>query len=198
MIALGSIAQMYFLYIPVNGVADFNLMVTPQQRDHLRRQVSAIRDTRPIFVLDFWNDGPYVQGCIAGARRYFHVNAKGDVEPCVYTHIAVDNIQHKSLKEALNSALFRHIRSRQPHNSNHLRPCMIIDNPQVMRDVIEKTGARFTHPGAEEIYTVQKEKMDAYAACWGKYADQLWETEYHNGKDQEEAISACPAVTAPS
>jgi MoaA/NifB/PqqE/SkfB family radical SAM enzyme len=182
MISLGSMAQMYFLYIPVNGRADFSLMVTPEQRDHLRRQVRRIRDTRPVFVLDFWNDGPYVDGCIAGGRQYFHVNAKGDVEPCVYTHIAVDNIKEKSLKEALNSPLFRHIRSRQPHNQNHLRPCMIIDNPHVMRDVIQKTGARFTHPGAEEIYTVHWDRMDAYAARWGTLADRVWKEEYAEGR----------------
>ncbi|MBW2064693.1 MAG: radical SAM protein [Deltaproteobacteria bacterium] len=194
MISLGSFAQMYFLYLPVNGKADFSLMVTPKQRDHLRRQVIRIRNTRPIFVLDFWNDGPYVEGCIAGARRYFHVNAKGDVEPCVYTHIAVDNIHETPLKEALNSHLFRHIRSCQPHNENHLRPCMIIDNPHVMREVIAKTGARFTHPGAEEIYTIHKDKMDAYAANWAKLADQIWEQEYKK-QDQEgrEGVEVCMA-----
>lgn len=191
MIALGSIAQMYFLYIPVNGQADFNLMVTPEQRDLLRRQVLAVRDSRPIFVLDFWNDGPYVDGCIAGARRYFHVNAKGDVEPCVYTHIAIDNIKEKTLKEALNSRLFRHVRNCQPHNPNHLRPCMIIDNPHVMREIIEKTGARFTHPGAEEIYTVHKDQMDAYAARWGRYADRIWEEEYRGSQQPEAEAAAC-------
>jgi MoaA/NifB/PqqE/SkfB family radical SAM enzyme len=189
MISLGSLAQMYFLYIPVNGRADFSLMVTPEQRDHLRSQVMRIRDTRPIFVLDFWNDGPYVGGCIAGGRQYFHVNAKGDVEPCVYTHIAVDNIKEKSLKEALNSPLFRHIRSCQPHNQNHLRPCMIIDNPHVMRDVIQKTGARFTHPGAEEIYTVHGDRMDAYAAKWGSLADRVWKEEYAEGRTYDEKDS---------
>jgi len=186
MITLGSMAQMYFLYIPVNGQADFSLMVTPEQRDLLRRQVLAVRDHRPIFVIDFWNDGPYVDGCIAGARRYFHVNAQGDVEPCVYTHIAVDNIKEKTLKEALDSPLFRHIRACQPHNPNHLRPCMIIDNPQVMREVIEKTGARFTHPGAEEIFTVHPEKMDAYAAQWGILADRIWREEYSEGRADAE------------
>ncbi len=179
MISLGSIAQMYFLYIPVNGMADFSLMVTPEQRNHLRKQVIRIRNTRPIFVLDFWNDGPYVQGCIAGGRRYFHINAKGDVEPCVYTHIAVDNIMHKSLKEVLNSPLFRSIRKRQPHNPNHLRPCMIIDNPHVLREVIRENHPYFTHPGAEEIYTVKSKEMDEYAARWGKLADRVWENEYH-------------------
>ncbi|UCC66705.1 MAG: radical SAM protein [Deltaproteobacteria bacterium] len=178
MIDFGSIAQMYFLYLPVNGQADFSLMVTPEQRDHLRRQVITIRNTRPIFILDFWNDGPYVHGCIAGARRYFHVNAKGDVEPCVYTHIAVDNIHNTTLAEALNSKLFQAVRARQPHNENHLRPCMIIDNPHIMRDLIEEVKPCFTHPGAEEVYTEKKELMDEYAERWGQYADEIWNKEY--------------------
>lgn len=58
---------------------------------------------------------------------------------------------------------------------------MIIDNPEVMRDVIQETGARFTHPGAEEIYTACKSKMDAYAARWGRLADRIWEEEYQGG-----------------
>jgi MoaA/NifB/PqqE/SkfB family radical SAM enzyme len=181
MISLGSMAQMYFLYIPVNGQADFSLMVTPEQRDHLRRQVSKFRNNRPVFVLDFWNDGPHVQGCIAGGRRYFHVNAKGDVEPCVYTHIATDNIKETTLAEALDSELFRYIRSCQPHNPNHLRPCMIIDNPGVMRNVIRWTEARYTHPRAEEVYTARKEEMDEYATRWGEYADRVWEESYGGG-----------------
>jgi len=187
MISLGSMAQMYFMYIPVNGMADFSLMLTPKQRDHLRTQVMAVRNNRPIFALDFWNDGPYVGGCIAGGRRYFHVNAKGDVEPCVFTHIATDNIMEKPLAEALNSPLFRNIRARQPHNPNHLRPCMIVDNPHVMREVIEQTKPRFTHPGAEEIYTTKKDQMDAYAARWGELADRVWKNDYLNRQSDEDS-----------
>jgi MoaA/NifB/PqqE/SkfB family radical SAM enzyme len=182
MMALGSLAQMYFLYIPVNGSADMNLMVTPAQRDLLRQTVVRVRATRPMFVLDFWNDGPHVNGCIAGGRRYFHVNAQGDVEPCVYTHIATHNIRSCRLAEALDSELFRFIRSVQPHNPNHLRPCMIIDNPQVMRSVIATCAPRFTHPGAEEIYLQRGAEMDAYAARWAERADALWEREYGAGR----------------
>jgi MoaA/NifB/PqqE/SkfB family radical SAM enzyme len=174
----GFFAQMYFLYIPVNGQADFSLMVRPEQRNHLRKQVMYFRETKPMFFLDFWNDGPHVDGCIAGGRRYFHLNAKGDIEPCVYTHISVDNIRDTTLAKALDSPLFRSIRRRQPHNPNHLRPCMIIDNPHVMREVIKETNAQFTHPRAEEIYTVCKERMDTYATRWGKLADRIWKEEY--------------------
>jgi MoaA/NifB/PqqE/SkfB family radical SAM enzyme len=174
----GVVAQMYFLYIPVNGQGDINLMVTPEQRDHLRRKVIQFRKEKPLFVLDFWNDGPYVQGCIAGGRRYFHINANGDVEPCVYTHIAEHNIRDVSLAEALDSNLFRCIRKRQPHNPNHLRPCMIIDNPHAYREVIEESNAYFTHPGAEEIVTDMAKDMDQYAARFGVLAEKIWEEEY--------------------
>jgi MoaA/NifB/PqqE/SkfB family radical SAM enzyme len=174
----GIIAQMYFLYLPVNGQGDINLMVTPEQRNHLRKQVMYFRNTKPIFVLDFWNDGPHVEGCIAAGRRYFHINANGDVEPCVYTHVAMHNIEKVSLAEALDSPLFRAIRKRQPHNKNHLRPCMIIDNPHIFRDVIAETKPYFTHKGAEEIVTQMKDDIDAYAAQYGAFADKIWREEY--------------------
>jgi MoaA/NifB/PqqE/SkfB family radical SAM enzyme len=174
----GIIAQMYFLYLPVNGQGEINLMVTPEQRDHLRRQVIKFRRTKPMFILDFWNDGPHVRGCIAGGRRYFHINANGDVEPCVYTHIAMNNIKDVSLAEALNSTLFRAIRKSQPHNENQLRPCMIIDNPHIYRKIIENTKPYFTHKGAEEVVTKMKEELDAYAARFGVLADKVWKEEY--------------------
>jgi MoaA/NifB/PqqE/SkfB family radical SAM enzyme len=174
----GIIAQMYFLYLPVNGQGDIHLMVTPEQRNHLRKQVIQFRRTKPMFILDFWNDGPHVRGCIAGGRRYFHINANGDVEPCVYTHIAMNNIKDVSLAEALDSPLFRAIRKSQPHNENHLRPCMIIDNPHIYREIIEETKPYFTHKGAEEVVTTMKEELDAYAARFGVFADRVWREEY--------------------
>jgi len=90
----------------------------------------------------------------------------------------VDNIRHTTLAEALNSKLFRAVRARQPHNENHLRPCMIIDNPHVMRELIAEVKPNFTHPGAEEIYTEKREMMDQYANRWAQLADKIWEEEY--------------------
>jgi MoaA/NifB/PqqE/SkfB family radical SAM enzyme len=178
LLSKGVIAQMYFLYLPVNGQGDMNLMVTPEQRNHLRKQVKYFRATKPLFVLDFWNDGPHVKGCIAGGRRYFHINANGDVEPCVYTHVAMHNIRDVSLAEALDSPLFRAIRRRQPHNENHLRPCMIIDNPHIFREVIEETKPYFTHKGADEIVKDLGPEMDAYAARYADLAERVWREEY--------------------
>ncbi len=178
MISKGSLLQMYFLYMPVNGQSDFSLLVTPEQRDFLRRQVLHFRRNKPVFIIDFWNDGPSVGGCIAGGRKYFHINAKGDCEPCVYSHIAVDNIRDKTIREVLQSDLFKAIRARQPHSENHLKPCMIIDNPPVMREIIEEVKPYFTHPGAEEIYTAQASRIDEYAERFSCYIDRVWKEEY--------------------
>lgn len=55
---------------------------------------------------------------------------------------------------------------------------MIIDNPAVMRRIIAECDCRFTHPGAEEIFTELADRMDAYAARWGELAERVWAEEY--------------------
>jgi MoaA/NifB/PqqE/SkfB family radical SAM enzyme len=189
MIQLGSLIQMYFLYMPVNGRSDFSLLVTPEQRDHLRRKVQEFRWTKPLFFVDFWNDGPHVEGCIAGGKKYFHVNAMGDIEPCVYAHMATHNARDASLKEALMSPLFKAIRDRQPHNENHLRPCMIIDNPERVREIIAAVKPRFTHPGAEEIYTERAGEIDEYARRYADFIEPIWEEEYLSGPHRGASIA---------
>ena len=86
--------------------------------------------------MDFWNDGEYVRGCIAGGRYYFHINANGDVEPCAFIHYSTVNIKQVSLLEALRSPLFKAYQQRQPFNKNHLRPCPLLDNPHSLKEVV--------------------------------------------------------------
>jgi hypothetical protein len=102
------------------------------------------------------------------------------------------NIKDVPLAEALNSRLFRAIRRRQPMNENQLRPCMIIDNPHIFREVIEETQPYFTHKGAEEIVTQMKEEIDAYAERFAVYADKVWREEYVN---QPSATTSCPSAS---
>ncbi len=178
----GAMVIWYFQYIPIGRYPSLGIMPTPQQRDWLRQRVNEARNTRPIFIGDFWNDGPYVNGCIAGGREYLHINSNGDVEPCVFAHFAVDNIKDKSLKEAINSPFMRSIRSRIPYRENLLTPCMIIDNPEVLRNVVNKYNASPTCEGAEEIITTFADDLDQYAREYRKYADPAWEVEWQNGR----------------
>jgi len=148
-----------FQYIPIGFRPSPELMLTPQQRVALHDKVKEMRNKYPLFVADFWNDGPYVDGCLAGGRTdsgYFHINSNGDIEPCVFAHFAVDNIvniykRKGHLWDALNSDFFKEIRAGQPWNKNHHMPCMVIDNPQCLRNVVKKTHPYPTHEGAESI-----------------------------------------------
>jgi MoaA/NifB/PqqE/SkfB family radical SAM enzyme len=174
-VSKGCFIGWYFQYLPIGRSPDFSMVPTPEQRNERRKALNALRLRKPIMLGDFWNDGPLVGGCIAGAREYFHVNSKGDVEPCVFTHFARDNVHEKSLGEALGSPLFQAIRRRQPYNHNHLRPCMIIDNPEVLRQVVKEGGARPTHAGAEAILDGQLARdIDKAAAEYGEIADCEW------------------------
>jgi MoaA/NifB/PqqE/SkfB family radical SAM enzyme len=152
-----------FVYIPIGREPDVTLMPTPQQRRKVGQRVRHFRTTRPIFIADFWNDGDYVDGCIAGAKKYLHINCHGDVEPCVFAHFAVDNIKGKRLMDVINSPFFRAIKAKQPFNHDHRLPCMLIDNPEILREVVSKSGAHPTHPGAESLITTLAPKVDEYA-----------------------------------
>ncbi|UCD72244.1 MAG: radical SAM protein [Syntrophobacterales bacterium] len=174
----GAFLIWYFQYIPIGRKPDMSMMLTPQQRDIVRRRLRKIRATKPLFICDFWNDGSYIDGCLAAGREYFHINANGDVEPCVFAHFAVDNINEKSLKEVLASEFFREIRSRQPFSENPLMPCMIIDNPHDLREVVRKCHAYPTHAGAETLITDLAREMDKYAMQYHRIADRTWRNEY--------------------
>jgi MoaA/NifB/PqqE/SkfB family radical SAM enzyme len=167
----------YFIYIPIGRNPQLDLMPTPEQRDMLRKRVKNMRETKPIFIADFWNDGPLVGGCIAGGRRYMHINCKGDVEPCVFVHFAVDNIKEKSLMDVIKSPFFNAIQTRQRRNNkNPLRPCMIIDHPGTLREVVEEFNAYPTHDGAETLINDMADYLDQYSEEYAKLADEAWKS----------------------
>lgn len=174
LIEKGAILIWYFMCLPVGRNPDTRWMPTPQQREQLRQALIRFRATKPILFVDFWNDGRLTNGCMAGGRMYCHINARGDVEPCVFCHFAADNIKGKSLQEVLDSPFFREIRSRLSSLENPLRPCMLIDHPEMARELISRPGVYFTHEGAEYFYKDLSSMINHYAEEYGAIADPIW------------------------
>lgn len=122
----------FFHYMPVGNDAVADLLPTPEQREKMYSQICAFRETKPIFTIDFQNDGEFVGGCVAGGRLYLHINANGDIEPCAFIHYSDSNIKDKTLLEAYTSLLFMAYKNNQPFNENMFRPCPMLENPEYL------------------------------------------------------------------
>jgi len=178
-----------FQYIPIGRTPDVSLMSTPEQRVGLRHRVAELRRTKPLFFGDFWNDGAHVGGCMAGGRLYFHVTSNGNVEPCVFCHFAAGNVREKTLHEILTCDFFRAIRYEQPYSDikNVYAPCMIIDNPEVLRRLVKQYQVSPSHAGAETVIEDPAivEHLDRYAASVHGITDAQWLREHYGNPSSE-------------
>jgi MoaA/NifB/PqqE/SkfB family radical SAM enzyme len=190
----GSRYAMYFHYMPVGNDASVDLLPTMEQREYMLHRVREIRNMntgKGLFAFDFQNDGEYVGGCIAGGRNYFHINANGDAEPCVFIHYSGANIRENTLLECLKQPLFMAYRDNQPFNDNHLRPCPMLENPELLQKMVKESGAKSTDLQSPESVENLCGKCHEYAREWACHADKLWneskhpEHNYENYKKKE-------------
>ncbi|MBW6410153.1 radical SAM protein [Clostridium weizhouense] len=186
LITKGSKMNWYFMYMPVGEGVNLDNMLTPTQRIELGRRTKKIRLTKPYFTIDFFNDAPHVGGCIA-SKYYCHINSNGDVEPCVFAHIACDNVKNKSLIDIFRSELFKELRKKQPYNENMLMPCMMIDNTNVIREVSKKVKAYPTDDSGKNMLRNKtfQDKLDKLATDFKPYADKAWKKDFNcKGNDK--------------
>ena len=174
LIDLGAYFIWYFHYMPVGNDAAPELLPTPEQRRETYERIRKYRATKPLFAMDFQNDAEFVGGCIAGGRRYLHINANGDIDPCVFIHYSDSNIREKTLLEALQSPMMMAYHDGQPFNDNMYRPCPMLENPQKLREMVEKSGAHSTDLQSPESAEHLCAKCDRYAENWKPVAEEMW------------------------
>ena len=164
----------FFHYIPVGNDAVTDLLPTPEQREKMYSQIRSFRETKPIFTIDFQNDGEFVGGCVAGGRLYMHINANGDIEPCAFIHYSDSNIKDKTLLEAYTSPLFMDYKNNQPFNENMFRPCPMLENPEYLEKMVAQSNAHSTDMQSPESAEHLCRKCKSYAENWIDTADKLW------------------------
>lgn len=174
MIDMGAKFAWFFTYMPIGAAAVPELIATAEQRKFMYEQIHKFRKTKPLFTMDFWNDGDAVGGCIAGGHGYCHINANGDMEPCAFIHYSDCNIKEKTLLECYQSPLFMAYRRSQPFNDNMLRPCPVLDNPGRLTQIVEKSGARSTDLESPERACDYCNRCVPAAEKWAPVADELW------------------------
>lgn len=122
--------------------------------------------------------GEFAGGCVAGGRIYCHINAAGDMEPCVFIHYSGANIREKIFLECLQQPLFLEYRKGQPFNGNHLCPCPMLENPELLPQMVARSGAHSTDLEAPESVEHLCGKCKACAARWRPEAEKLWDEEH--------------------
>lgn len=175
LIELGAYFVWYFHYMPVGNAAVTELLPTPEQRKQTIERLRKYRAEKPLFALDFQNDAEYVGGCIAGGRRYLHINASGDVEPCVFIHYSDSNIREKSLLDCLRAPLFTKYHDGQPFNDNMLMPCPMLENPNELREMVHSTDAKSTDLESKQTVDSLCGNCDEYAKNWEVEAEEIWD-----------------------
>ena len=175
MIEHGAYFVWYFHYMPVGNDASLDLLPSPEERTYVYHKIRKLRSSKPLFAMDFQNDAEYVGGCIAGGRYYLHINANGDVDPCVFIHYSDSNIREKRLLDILQSPLFMAYHDGQPFNDNMLRPCPMLENPDKLREMVKRTGAKSTDLESPESVDHLCGKCVSYADKWSSRAESLWE-----------------------
>ncbi|MEE3362162.1 MAG: radical SAM protein [Anaerovoracaceae bacterium] len=183
LIEWGALFCWIFTYMPIGGKAVTDLIATAEQREYMYRQVRKFRESKPIFTMDFWNDGEYVNGCIAGGRYYLHINANGDIEPCAFVHFSDSNIRDTTLLEAYKRPLFMGYHDHQPFNENYMQPCPVLDNPDAIVEIVNGCDCKSTDlEEPEDVETLTSKTREA-AKNWEPVADRIWNTEYHKKRN---------------
>ncbi len=123
----------YVEYVPVSEEDD-ELALNEEEREYLTSEISRIRSTDDSMVfVSFPGDEKGSDGCIAAGRGFFHINSHGGAEPCPFSPYSDVNVKDLSLREALNSKLFKTLRDNDILKDDHQGGCVLFEK----RDLVE-------------------------------------------------------------
>ena len=72
---------------------------------------------------------------------------------------------------------FQAYHDNQPFNENMLRPCPMLENPEILRKLVAETGAKSTDLQSPESAEHLCGKCLHYAEEWAPVAEKLWAEE---------------------
>jgi len=130
----------------IRACVEPDLILSEEQKKEIYHMVKAARLRKPILLLDFYNDARLTEGCSAG-RITLHINADGNVEPCVLMPFSKDNIREKSIADILRSDFFEGLRDINRRYCNETQTCLWVFKPKDVLDVINTCGVRPTSEG---------------------------------------------------
>ena len=106
----GCKAVIFVEFVPVTDDSK-ELAPGEKEREYLKNEIARLRKEHPEMVyISFPGDEKSSGGCVAAGRGFFHINSHGGAEPCPFSPYSDINVRDTSLREAMNSHLFRKLR----------------------------------------------------------------------------------------
>jgi len=197
----GAFYGFLFHYMPIGRHASLEAMMTPEQRIAFWRRTWEVVAEKRIFLMDFWNFGTMVQGCISAGREggYIYVDWNGKVMPCVFAPYAVADLQAVyaqggTLNDVWRAPFFQAIRQWQreygygqaepSRESNWLRPCPIRDHHGTFRELLARYQPEPEDEAAGEALADGEycANLVAYGQHLAEVSQEIWEEEYLAGR----------------
>ncbi len=193
---MGAVYGWIFQYMPIGRSYTVDLMITPEQRLALfQREQKMIKESN-LFLVDFWNGGPYAVGCIAAGRPggYFYIDWNGNIAPCAFYPYYVSNIHdvyrdNKTLNDVLFSPYFSSIRGWQNEYGygqppekvdNFIVPCIVRDHYKEARDRVDEFSAKPMDDHAAQALNDGEyyKRMTKYGEDAKALTQEHWEAEF--------------------
>jgi MoaA/NifB/PqqE/SkfB family radical SAM enzyme len=178
LIEMGVMYCWFHVYRAVGPAATPDLCLTPEQQWEARKFVVEMRAKKPIIIIDAYYDGEGQALCPAATGFTHHIGPWGDIEPCPVIQFAKESIYdreplelpHGSVSSSATTpdvARFRPLRDTFQHSAflrefretaaAHTRGCIVLERPDLLRELVERHGARDTT--ARRVAAVELDAM---------------------------------------
>jgi len=132
----GCKAVIFVEFVPVTDDST-ELAPGEREREYLKREISRLREEHPEMVyISFPGDEKSSGGCVAAGRGFFHINSHGGAEPCPFSPYSDINVRDTSLREAMNSRLFKELRDGGYLLEDHPGGCTLYERRADVEKII--------------------------------------------------------------
>ena len=134
---LGCKAVIFVEYVPVTEESK-ELAPTDTEREYIQSEIKRLRENHPEMVyISFPGDEKSSGGCFAAGRGFFHINSHGGAEPCPFSPFSDINVRERSLRDAMNSPLFKKLRDEGYLLEDHDGGCILFDKRELVEQLID-------------------------------------------------------------
>ena len=129
----GCKALLYIEYVPVTNESK-HLEPTDKERAIVEKGQQELRRLyEDVVFLSFPGDEKYTGGCLAAGRAFFHISVDGSVEPCPFSPYSDMNLRDSTLKQALQSPLFRKLKETGLLTGEHDGGCLLFQKEEEVK-----------------------------------------------------------------